>query len=547
MNRRLLITSLAAASVALPSLAQKGAAKPASAPRRPNILFVISDDQSYPYASAYGNSCARTPNFDRVARMGILFNNAYVTSPGSSPSRASILTGRYPWGIEQAGTHGSDFPRAYRSFPEMLQAAGYHIGFTGKGWGPGNWKNYKWPYNPAGPEYGERTLTPPYRGIWEDDYAGNFEDFMKARGKDQPFYFWFGCKEPHRIYEQDSWKREGRNLSEAIVPGDLPDVDLVRGDVLDYATEIEWFDKQLGKILRTLEDAGELGNTLIMITADNGMPFPRGKANCYDEGVHVPFAVAWPGVIPGGRVVDDLVSMVDVAPTVLDATGAPKLGEHPFSGKSMMPLFMSHRQGWVNSPEDQAVYSNRERHSSVRYDNWGYPVRMMRTERYVYIRNLHPERWPMGDPRAIVAMDGTLGPVNSAFHDIDVGPTVLYLKENWDKPEVKNYFELSMAKRPGEELFDIAKDPYCRYNIIDVPAVQADLARLRGMMDRKLRETEDSRVTGSDPEIWETYPRYSGNRYFPHPETGEIPPLPEDALRRIERTKSKDREAKGGE
>ena len=128
---------------------------------RPNILFVISDDQSYPHASAYGSSLVKTPGFDLVAQNGWLFNNAFVTSPGSSPSRASILTGLYPWQIEEAGTHASSFPVDYKCFPDLLEEAGYYIGYTGKGWGPGNWKISGRKRNPAGPEYNKMRIHPP--------------------------------------------------------------------------------------------------------------------------------------------------------------------------------------------------------------------------------------------------------------------------------------------------------------------------------------------------------------------------------------------------
>jgi len=291
MMNRLFLTSVVVTACSIPAIAQKGTTKRTD--KKPNVLFVLSDDQSFPYASVYGCKSVQTPAFDRVAKSGILFNNAYVTSPGSSPSRASILTGRYPWQIEDAGTHSSIFPRRYRTFPEALEQAGYLIGFTGKGWAPGDFASEKWPYNPAGPEYNRLTLTPPYTGIFSNDYAGNFEFFLKERKEGQPFYFWFGCKEPHRPYEVDSWIKDGKDLQSALVPDYLPDIAVTKGDILDYVVEIEWYDRQLGKMLDLLEKVGELNNTLIIVSADNGMPFPRSKANCYDQGVHVPLAISW--------------------------------------------------------------------------------------------------------------------------------------------------------------------------------------------------------------------------------------------------------------
>ena len=170
----------------------------------PNILFVIADDQSYPHTSVYGCQMVSTPGFDRVARAGALFTNHYVTSPGSSPSRASILTGLYPWQIEEAGTHASSFPAKYPCFPETLQGAGYFIGYTGKGWSPGKWDVSGRPFNPAGPAYNDKKLTPPYSGISKTDYAENFKAFLKEREEGQPFCFWLGGNEPHRAYQSDS-------------------------------------------------------------------------------------------------------------------------------------------------------------------------------------------------------------------------------------------------------------------------------------------------------------------------------------------------------
>jgi N-sulfoglucosamine sulfohydrolase len=487
--------------------------KPEDAKCKPNVLFVISDDQSYPFASAYGNNTCRTPNFDRIAKMGVLFTNAFVTSPGCAPSRASILTGRMPWANEQAGTHASLFPLKYKTFPVILQENGYHIGFTCKGWGPGEFIEAGWPHNPAGIEYSDRTLRPPYKGINQNNYSANFDDFIAARQEGQPFFFWFGAKEPHRSYEKDSYKKEGRQLSEAFVPSFLPDNDIVRGDILDYATEVEWYDRHLGKILDKLESMGELNNTLIIVTADNGMPFPMAKANCYDQGIHVPLAICWKNVIPGNRVSNDLVSMVDIAATILDATGTRFTGTMEMTGKSMMKLLKTGKQG-ITDTTYQAVFACRERHSSSRYNNMGYPMRMVRTSKFLYVRNLHPERWPAGDPQEYVA-SGVLGPMHGAYHDIDDGATIDMYRGNFDDPDIKLYFISATAKRGYEELFDIESDPGCMNNLAENESFSKVLGKMRLLLDKELVRTGDSRVTGSDPEIWETYKRYSEIRIFP--------------------------------
>jgi len=179
-----------------------------SVQKRPNILFVISDDQSYPYTSKYGSEFIDTPAFDFVANNGCLFNNAFVTSPGSSPSRASILTGLYPWQIEEAGTHASSFPIKYTCFPDKLESIGYKVGFTGKGWGPGDWKISGRKRNPAGEEYNKIKVKPLFSGISNIDYSENFRLFISTRKDNQPFYFWVGLNEPHRPYEKDVWKKQ---------------------------------------------------------------------------------------------------------------------------------------------------------------------------------------------------------------------------------------------------------------------------------------------------------------------------------------------------
>jgi uncharacterized sulfatase len=208
---------------------------------RPNILLAISDDQSWPYASAYGTQGIETPSFDRVAREGILFNHAFVAAPQCSPSRAAILTGKNIWQLEEAGTHASYFPQKYEVFTDLLEASGYELGYTGKPWAPGNWRDAGWKRNPVGPPFNAITLEAvPAGGISKTDYAANFIDFFRQKDEGKPFFFWYGCFEPHRAYEEGSGLKGGKVESEAMVPGFLPDQPLIRSDIADYAFEIEW-------------------------------------------------------------------------------------------------------------------------------------------------------------------------------------------------------------------------------------------------------------------------------------------------------------------
>lgn len=464
---------------------------------RPNILFVISDDQSFPYASAYGDSSIHTPAFDRVAREGILFNNAFVASPGCSPSRAALLTGLNCWQLKEAGTHASLFPREFVAFPDLLEQAGYFIGFTGKGWGPGDFRSSGRERNPAGRLINGREMDSPAE-ISNTDYAGNFGDFLAERPEEQPFFFWLGTHEPHRRFKKGIGRAHGMDPSKVRVPAFLPDVDEVRNDMLDYGFEIQWFDQHLERAIRLLEEAGELDNTLIVVTSDNGMPFPRAKANVYEYGIHVPLAVRWGDKIKGGRISDDLVSLIDLFATFVDLAGAP-YPQYKVESNSLLPLLASTESGVIDTLRKE-VFSSRERHSSSRWNNLGYPQRAIRTSQYLYIRNFKPERWPSGNP--------------PEFHDIDQASERFTIRHG-DDPRYAEFFRLITGRRPAEELYDILADPACLNNLAGSARYDPVLNHLRGRLGAYLMQTHDPRVTGNG-EVFESYPRLVGPmREFP--------------------------------
>jgi uncharacterized sulfatase len=502
-----------ATSVALLALAASGCGDQPVPVRRPNILVAISDDQSFPHTSIYGASFIRTPAFDRIAREGVLFRNAFAASPGCSPSRAALLTGRHTWQLEQAGTHASSFPSNYVTYPDLLEKSGYFVGFTGKGWGPGNWEDSR-PRNPAGPQFSDRETKPPYSGISKTNYAANFEEFLKQRPANQPFSFWYGAHEPHRQYEKGAGLKAGKRLEDVTVPPFLPDTEEIRSDLLDYAVEIEWFDTHLGRMIEALEKAGQLENTLIIVTADNGMPFPRAKANAYEYGIHMPLAIRWGARVPGSRIVDDLVGWVDLTATILQAAGVEHSGEFPPAGRGFLDTLESQQQGIVDASRTQ-VFSARERHSSSRYENWTYPQRALRTPQYLYIRNFKPDRWPAGDPQKFEE-DGTLGPLHGGYHDIDAAPSLTFLVGNRDDPRISRFFHLAVDKRPAEELFDIQQDPGCLNNLAGQTEHEEARARLSTQLEKYLTETRDPRMLGNG-EVWESYTRYSPIRKFPPP------------------------------
>tara|TARA_R110002049_G_scaffold285698_4_gene467170 strand:+ start:372739 stop:374361 length:1623 start_codon:yes stop_codon:yes gene_type:complete len=502
------------------------------ASERPNILVAIADDQSYPHCSAYGYQAISTPAFDRVAKSGVLFNNAFTPAPGCSPMRAAFLTGRQIWQIEHAGTHASSFPIKYDSYQKRLEDAGYFVGYTGKPWAPGNFKESGRTRNPAGPEFGKQKLDPP-EGISKTDYAANFGDFLKARPKDQPFSFWYGATEPHRSFGKGLGAEHGLDADKVVVPPFLPDTPEIRSDILDYCFEIQWFDRHLGEMLDALEAAGELENTLVVVTSDNGMAFPRAKANCFEYGIHMPLAVAWPAKFPAGRSVDDVVSLIDVTATIYDVTNVPPPSATPLAGRSLRNVLASNENGMVD-PQRDATYSGRERHSSSRYNTLGYPQRVIRTTDYLYIRNFKPERWPAGAPRKLGAgkyptdsevQQSVLGPMHGGYADIDPCPSLDFLVANAKDPQLGKYLAWAVDRRAGEELYNIKNDPGCLHNLADDDAHRKVKDELAKRLTDYLIKTEDPRVVASDGgDIFETYPRYSRLRWFPVPDWAKANP-----------------------
>jgi N-sulfoglucosamine sulfohydrolase len=271
-----MIASMKRIPVCLLLLALLSAYAAAADAKRPNILFAIADDWSL-HAGAYGTPWVNTPTFDRIAREGLLFQSAYTPMAKCAPSRAIALTGRHLWQLEEAGNHLAFFPAKFKSWPEVLMDNGWHVGVTGKGWGPGiaHDANGK-PRLLTGRPFNRRTAPPPAGAMSNNDYAANFKDFLDAAPKDSPWCFWYGALEPHRAYEfQAGAKKGGKQLSDIDhVPAYWPDHETVRHDMLDYAFEVEHVDMHLSRMITELEQRGLLDNTLVIVTSDHGMPFP---------------------------------------------------------------------------------------------------------------------------------------------------------------------------------------------------------------------------------------------------------------------------------
>jgi arylsulfatase A-like enzyme len=472
---------------------------PAAGAGRPNILFCIADDASRTSFGAYGARYVKTPNFDRLAREGVLFTNAYNTNPKCAPARACLLTGRYSWQLEEACNHNPFLSSKWVFYPYLLEESGYFMGFTGKGWGPGIWRDVdagKSKFgkdNPAGHPYQSKTLKAPYKAISNTDYAGNFGDFLDQRPDDKPFCFWLGTREPHRGYEKDSWKKDGRNLEEVDVQEFYPDNETIRGDLADYAIEVEWYDRHIGRAVKLLEDRGLLENTIILATSDHGMPFPRVKGQIYDEGFHVPLAVRWGARIRPGRTVTDFVNFPDVAPTLLEIAGVKAPAQ--MTGTSFLAQLTAAKDGRIDPERDHSLLG-KERHDIGRTDgdllSVAYPARAIRTDRFLYVRNFKPDRWPGGDPEyGLMNCDGS--------------PTKTYLTQiSQNDPEFR-YYQMSFGKRPAEELYDIESDPDCVRNLADRPQHAATRERLRKKMEEGLTAHGDPRILGQG-DIFDHYP-----------------------------------------
>jgi len=453
---------------------------------RPNILFCIADDWSWPHASIAGDAVVKTPTFDRVAREGVLFENAFVTAPSCTPSRGSIVTGQWHWRLEEGGNLWSTLPVKFDVYPAMLEAAGYHVGCTRKGWGPGRHEPGGRTRNPAGPHYRD------------------FATFLQARPEGRPFCFWFGSQDPHRDYTWESGVQSGMNAADVTVPACLPDCETVRKDLCDYYWEVQRFDREVGELLALLAEREELDNTLVVITGDNGLPFPRCKSNLYDLGTNVPLAVRWPARVTSGRTVTDFISLQDLAPTFLTAAGLEPT--EAMTGRSFLSILTSGRAGRVDRRRDH-VLTGKERHAWVRQDGLGYPCRAIRTDAFLYIRNFKPDRWPAGHP----VDGGEPYYPNRAYGDIDNSPSKTYMMEHRDDPKVKPLFDMAFEKRPAEELYDLKQDHDQIRNVVDRPEYGEIKRELAAKLMAELTASRDPRALGQG-DAFDHYPYYGGRQ-----------------------------------
>lgn len=502
--------------------------RPASLAAEPrwNILFVFADDWGR-YASCYQgldgrptiNDVIRTPHVDRVARQGVLFRNAFVNAPVCTPSRSALLSGRYFFNCGQGAiTDGAAWDASIPSFPLLLREAGYTIGKSHKVWSPGTPRDAPF----GGAQYaferrgnssarfsgnalrmvaaGESVAAAREKILAE--VRGNFDDFLASRRQDEPWHYFFGPTTTHRAWIKGSGRRLWNIDPDALkgrLPAFLPDVPEVREDVADYLGECQAIDAYVGALLQRIEETGQADRTLIVLSGDHGMPgVPSGKGNLYDHGVRVPLVIQVPGG-KAGRIVDDMVSLADLAPTFMEVGGVtPPSGLY---GRSLLPLLRSDKSGVIDPTRDWVI-TGRERHVAIaREGNLPNPMRSLRTPDYVYIRNFTPERWPMGSPGAITPTTAPSAAVLESnvyigYADMDVGPTKAWLIGQRHDPAGKRFFDFAFGRRPAEELYDVRQDPDQMKNLAGDPAFAGVKTQLAERLLRTLTEAGDPRVTG---------------------------------------------------
>jgi len=494
--------------------------------KKPNILFCFADDWGR-YAGAYSgldgrptiSDVVKTPVIDRIAREGVVFRNAFVTAPSCTPCRSSLLSGQYFFRTGLGAIlRPAEWNPAIPVYPLMLRDAGYHIGKSYKVWSPGKpvdapYGEQKHAYEKAGHDFCDFSENAtklvkggmPFEAAKEkilSQVRDNFSAFIADRKPGQPFCYWFGPTLTHRKYEKGSgkalWGIEPDSVKGKL-PKFMPDVPEVRADYTDYMGEIQAWDAGVGVLIKKLEEMGELDNTLVVISGDHGMPgVPGGKCNLYDHGVNVALIARGPGVKPG-RVVDDFVNMMDIAPTFLEAGGV-KIPE-VMTGRSFMNVLHSEKAGLVDAGRTWVV-TGRERHVDIaREGNLPYPHRALRTKEFLYIRNFAPDRWPMGSPKFTGKADMPASDVieqntYAAFADMDASPSKAWLVGQFGEQRWQWNYDYAFAKRPAEELYDLKNDPDETRNVAADPAYTDRKRELSEQLMKILKDAKDPRVLG---------------------------------------------------
>lgn len=435
----------------------------ASAATRPNVILFIADDVSWDDLGCTGNPSARTPHIDRLAAHGRRFDAAYLVASSCSPSRSSIVTGRYPHNNGRASELHQPIAAHLPWFPQLLRAAGYHTALSGKHH-----------MSAEAPAAGETAQPAPFdhidTGKTEGNSGGhaNWVKVVQERPKDRPFFFWFAALDAHRDWEGDrEWREERygpKHTPAAVrVPPFLRDDAATRADLASYYNEITRFDHFIGQVVATLEKEGTLANTLILILADNGRAFPRAKTRLHDSGMKTYFIAHWPaGLAQPGLPTASLVSTIDIAPTVLEIAGVA--APATFQGVSFLPV--------LNNP---AAIVRRHAFSEHNWHDYEAHGRAVRSEGYLYIRN-HRPNLPWQGPA-----DSVRSPSHQALRTARAAGTL--------SPAQADVF---LAPRPSEELYYTVSDPDQLKNLAADPAHAAARARLAKLLADWTEATGDT-------------------------------------------------------
>lgn len=436
--------------------------------RRPNVVLIIADDLAWDDSGAYGNKKVRTPNIDQLAREGLKFTRAFVTISSCSPSRASLITGRYPHNTDAEQLHWP-LPAGQVTFVEKLKAAGYWTAASGK-WHLGDQVRDRFDLVDDPGEAGFQTDPKTGKMLAKDDSgAAGWVPVMRQRPRDKPFFLWLAALDPHRDYVDNSIPQPHRP-AEVIVPPYLPDTPEVRKELAQYYDEIARLDGYVGKVMTELDQQGVAENTLILFLSDNGRPFPRAKTTLYDSGIRTPLIARWPQTIKGGGIADGLISSIDIAPTILQLAGVAI--PPTVQGTSFAATLRN-----VKAETRDAVYAEKNWHD---YED---RARAIRTVRYKYIRNDYPDL-----PLTTSADSGRSPTMDTLRRLRDAGMLT---------PEQARIFR---TPRPAEELYDVVADPHEFNNLATDARHASTLAELREKLNRWGRETGDQMPTCRTPD-----------------------------------------------
>ncbi|HMJ67423.1 MAG TPA: sulfatase [Cyclobacteriaceae bacterium] len=446
--------------------------------QRPNIVLIIADDVSQDDIGCYGNTAIRTPNLDRIAKEGLTFTNAFVTSSSCSPSRSSIITGRYPHNTGAAELH-TPLPPHLTYFPELLKKAGYYTAQAGK-----------WHEGPHTKRAYDTLMAGDING---DGGEEQWLTLLKNRPKEKPFFFWFAPYDAHREWQEDK-RNTSHETSKVIVPPALTDNEETRADLVAYYNEISRLDSYVGLLEKELQDQKIAENTIIIFMSDNGRPFAGSKTRLYDSGVKTPFIVKWPkGITQPGAQCQSLISSIDIAPTILSLAGVPL--SPTIQGKSFAKLLRSPGTAFRNY-----VFTEHNWHDYEAYE------RAVRTTKLLYIINLRPD----------FANQGPLDAVNSPSFK-----ALLKARSNGLLTSLQK--DVFLNPRPPEELFHVIEDPLQQTNLIAEIATteyKGDLDKLRQILKQWQDETGDTRPVNLTKD-W--YGRENGETLPGKDKRGEMP------------------------